>query len=154
MKKNMLRKRDSIITGVFVLFAGSSMIFGIYFLKKSHPDNMTAIIGGEEFSLEIARTPQEKARGLSGRKELCDSCGMLFLFENSGKYGFWMKEMQFPLDIFWLRNGIVVHSVRNAEHTDQKTIYEPDVATDAVLEVNAGIAEKYGITVGAKIIIE
>ncbi|MEI9966314.1 MAG: hypothetical protein WDN67_01460 [Candidatus Moraniibacteriota bacterium] len=36
------------------------------------------IVGHEAFTLETARTPEERMRGLSGRDSLCPTCAMLF----------------------------------------------------------------------------
>src|SRR3989344_8724609 len=59
-------------------------------------------IGGVEYTLEMANTDAVRAKGLSGRDELCLRCGMLFVFEQPGQYAFWMKDMRLPLDIVWL----------------------------------------------------
>ena len=54
------------------------------------------------YKVEIAKTKQERKRGLSGRDYLANNRGMLFVYPSKGFYSFWMKGMNFPLDILWL----------------------------------------------------
>lgn len=64
--------------------------------------------------LEIARTNEEHARGLMGRKYLCENCGMLFVFKEEAERTFWMKNTLIPLDIyFYNAEGKLVDSARN-----------------------------------------
>jgi hypothetical protein len=78
---------------------------------------------------------------------------MYFIFDKPGNYGFWMKDMKFPIDIIWISGDEVVGIDENAEPepgeplSDLK-IYYPPREIDRVLEVNAGAAEKYNLKVG------
>ncbi|MDD5481966.1 MAG: DUF192 domain-containing protein, partial [Candidatus Shapirobacteria bacterium] len=60
------------------------------------------VIEGVVFDIELAITAQERAQGLSGRKGLCDQCGMLFIFDKPNYHSFWMRDTLIPLDIIWL----------------------------------------------------
>jgi len=51
---------------------------------------------------ELANTPQSREQGLMQRKQLCENCGMLFVFPMSGKYAFWMKDTPLPLSIAFI----------------------------------------------------
>lgn len=109
---------------------------------------------------EVVDTPQARAKGLSGRSELDDDEGMLFIFDHSGKYGFWMKDMKFSIDIVWINEeGTVVHIERHAspesyfDHDPPQTfVNEPDAKY--VLELADGNAEKYGLYLGTKVVFE
>src|SRR6266850_8102395 len=57
---------------------------------------------GHAFRLEIARTPEQKARGYMYRDKVGRREGMLFLFPDSDFHSFWMKNCRIPLDIVWL----------------------------------------------------
>ncbi|MCH8298791.1 MAG: DUF192 domain-containing protein, partial [Chloroflexi bacterium] len=57
------------------------------------------------FPVELAATPEERIRGLSGREHLNSGSGMLFIFENAERFRFWMREMEIPLDIVWISSG-------------------------------------------------
>lgn len=104
---------------------------------------------GRTYVLEIAATDQERALGLGERGDLCDDCGMLFVFEEPGQPAFWMKGMRFSLDIAWLSDDTVVFIQRHVPWEDQKTIYRPDASANRVLEFQAGTLDD--ITVGEKV---
>lgn len=103
------------------------------------------IVGGEEYALEIADTETKRSLGLGERDGLCARCGMLFIFDDEAQHGFWMKGMRFPLDIVWLREGVVVHIEQRISPADA-SVYQPPVAADQVLEFNAGVAD--GLRIG------
>lgn len=92
---------------------------------------------GRTYTLEIAATADERALGLGERDSLCDTCGMLFVFEEPGQPGFWMKGMRFSLDIAWLSDDTVVHIERHIPFDDKAT-YRPFVPANRVLEFRAG----------------
>jgi uncharacterized membrane protein (UPF0127 family) len=108
------------------------------------------IIAGVRLSVEVADTPAERGRGLSGREMLPENSGMLFVFDTPGRYGFWMYGMKFPLDIIWIDERLrVVYFVENAQPcVNICETYEPPADALYVLEVNAGFVKKYGLKVG------
>src|SRR3989344_7332267 len=82
-----------------VLFFGLIFIYG----KPHSPSDIKYVkIAGQEVKVELALTPEEQTQGFSGRSGLGENEGMLFVFDTPGKYGFWMKDMLFPIDIIWL----------------------------------------------------
>ena len=118
-------------------------------------DTLTAngpyvIIAGVRLSVEVADTPAERGRGLSGREMLPENSGMLFVFDTPGRYGFWMYGMKFPLDIIWIDEKLrVVYFVENAQPcVNICETYEPPADALYVLEVNAGFVKKYGMKIG------
>src|SRR3546814_10965184 len=56
-----------------------------------------------KFDVEVARTPEEQAKGLMFRKELPAKGGMLFPFDPPQVASFWMKNTVIPLDIIFIR---------------------------------------------------
>src|SRR3990172_6030159 len=52
--------------------------------------------------VEIADTPETRARGLMFRPKLRDNAGMLFVFEDEQRWGFWMKNTLIPLSIAFI----------------------------------------------------
>lgn len=106
---------------------------------------------------EVADTPASRTLGLSGRKGLAKDEGLLFVFEHPGKYGFWMKDMLFSIDIIWINEeGIVVHVERNAtpesyfnNDPPQTFVNTPDAKY--VLELAAGQADAFGLYLGTKV---
>ena len=76
--------------------------------------------------------------------------GMLFVFQQEGRYGFWMKDMQFALDLLWLKDGRVIFLKKNIAPSFMQTMLPAEKA-DRVLELNAGTVDKLGIAVGDQI---
>jgi len=101
--------------------------------------------------IEIAQTPEERRKGLQARKYLGKDKGMLFIFSESQKYSFWMKDTFIPLDIIWIDDNkrivTVMSDVLPCE-TEQCALYAPDNDALYVLEVNAGVAIELGFRVG------
>jgi hypothetical protein len=105
-----------------------------------------------EIKVEIADDERERARGLSGRDSLDENAGMLFVFDQPGFYGFWMKEMKFSLDFIWISGDKTVDLTENvlppqSDLEDLQKYFSRDPA-DKVLEVNAGWIKKHNIKIG------
>lgn len=125
-------------------------VSGCSIIKNNSNNNDYLTIGNKTISIEIAGTKDEQRQGLSNRDNLCDDCGLLFLFYTKGEYSFWMKDMKFPIDIIWLNDDKIVYIEKNASVPSNSYIptYQPKVVADKVLEVNAGFCDKYSIKVG------
>ena len=108
---------------------------------------------GEEIPVEVADTLKKRSLGLGKRTSLKKGWGMLFVFEKRKPHRFWMKDMQFPLDIIWLDNHRIVHIIHNAKPVNSKD--EPEVMTSLVpvnfvLEIAAGRAAKLRLKTGQR----
>lgn len=107
--------------------------------------------------IELAETPDKRAKGLGGRTSLASDSGMLFVFNKPSKYQFWMKEMKIPLDFIWIKGDQVVDILANVpppqpNQSDQTLpIYAPVTDVDRVLEVNSGFVASNSIKVGDKL---
>ena len=110
-------------------------------------------IRGTVIPVEVARTPALRTQGLSGRESLSADGGMLFVFEKKGSYGFWMKEMKFPLDIIWIADDKIVDIKPNLPPAGLADLvsYFPQTPANYVLEVNAGFAASHGWQTGDKV---
>ena len=109
-------------------------------------------IGSEEYDLEVVDTPAERNRGLSGKSGLSAGMGMLFVFEELGDYGIWMKEMNFALDIIWLDdNRQVVGLEENVQPSSYPNVYRADAESLYVIEINAGAASQAGLELGDRV---
>lgn len=98
-----------------------------------------------EFSVEVARTPEEQEKGLMFRTSLPPSGGMLFPFQNPKVGSFWMKNTLIPLDIIFIRKDGTIDRI--AENTIPESL-EPVVSggeVSAVLELAGGTAARLGI---------
>lgn len=105
-----------------------------------------------EFTVEVVDTKSSREQGLSGREKMKNDEGMLFVFDVPGRYGFWMKDMLFPLDIIWInQNGVVVEVERNAKPDSYPKTYMNASPASYVLELSSGVAEEQGIFIGSKV---
>lgn len=123
-------------------------------IDKFVRSDMTILMPQGALVVEVANTRASRELGLSGRKMMRDDEGMLFVFDAPGRYGFWMKDMDFPLDMVWInQNGIVVWVERNVtpeSYIEKKTFINQSEAS-YVLEINANMAEKFGLYLGSKV---
>ena|SRR3989344_2951376 len=107
---------------------------------------------GERIRVTIVDTPESRARGLSGRSGLAESEGMLFVFPEEGKYGFWMKDMRFSIDILWLdSDGEIVHIERRVSPESYPASFLPSRPARYVLELSAGWAEAHDVSIGDRV---
>lgn len=98
---------------------------------------------------EIVDTPAKRILGLSGRESLPEGTGMLFVFEKPDLHGFWMKDMNFSIDIIWFNEySEVVHIVENASPKSYPETFMPPTPSMYVLEVPAGFASEHNIKLG------
>ncbi len=99
-------------------------------------------------AVEIARTPEARARGLMFRERLDPDGGMLFVFDESEPHGFWMKNTLIPLDMIFIDDtGRIVGIVASAE-PETLTPREVGAPSRYVLEVNGGWAAAHGVAKG------
>lgn len=138
-------KKIIIVSLIFLL------LFTLYFYIR-HPLGAEAIINGHTIRLELAVTATEKEKGLGYRDSLPANGGMLFVYQNKDRYGFWMKGMRFPLDFIWITGNTVVDMSQNIPQpvgdTAQPVSLAPSVAADKVIEVNAGDIDRLGVKIG------
>lgn len=109
------------------------------------------IINDQSITVEIADSAALKQIGLGGRDYLPENQGMLFVFEQQSRPVFWMKGMEFPLDIIWIADNRVVDLTKDAlVEIDQNNLtkYRPTKPVNYVLEVNAGFIDNNNIKIG------
>lgn len=98
----------------------------------------------------LADTEEKRILGLSGRDSLAEDSVMLFIFSQSDFHGIWMKEMKFPIDIFWLdENFVVIDEKISVVPETYPKIFYPKVKARYVLEGNADFAKNMGIEIGS-----
>ena len=112
--------------------------------------------GGQTIKVETVSTPEMQEKGLSGKNILKENEGMLFVFNHQDKYSFWMKDMNFPIDIIWLAPPLagqgeglqVVYIKKDAKPESFPEIFKPNRNSKYVLEVVSGFSEKNNLKVG------
>ena len=129
----------------------------IFFWGVQHNSSSSVCIDKKCFSVELAKTPAERERGLMQRKELDKNKGMLFIFNTDGIYSFWMKDTLIPLDMIWINSdnkiiyiaqGVQPCLPARAGETSACPLITPLAKAKYVLEVNAGISNAEGFKIG------
>lgn len=165
-------KKDLAIIGGLLLMVGAILIFGggyssMSFLGKNKSEstssatrsasansNVEISVKSLNISAKVAANPQTRNKGLSKIESLPFNEGMFFVFEQKGRYSFWMKDMKFPIDIIWIdENKKIVNISKNALPEPNKpdkdlTIYISSYDVKYVLEINAGLAGANNLEIG------
>lgn len=141
--------------GLLIVVVGAVGVF-FYRTESLQPFlEERAGFGGVSLRLEYATTPEARERGLGGRKEIPENYGMLFMFSKDDTYGFWMKDMLVPIDIFWLdAKGQVVFIARDVATSTYPNVFYPSEPVRYVLETAAGFAQKNNITTRTQLLLK
>lgn len=118
----------------------------------------TIKVGSTSLKVAVVKTEDEKKKGLSGIASMLQDEGMIFDYHDQNvRPAFWMKDMLFPLDFIWIKNGQVIEISPAAPNPTPGTsdsdlkLYLPKETVDYVLEVNSGFTSKNNITIGTKV---
>ena len=110
-------------------------------------------LNDQRFDVELAESDNSRAMGLMYRKQMADDVGMLFIFPDEFRRAFWMKNTLIPLDILYFdSNKKLVSQSLNTPPCRNTTTRCPNYPSDKpakyVLEINAGLSDKYGFKKG------
>ncbi len=102
----------------------------------------------------IADTNEERELGLSFSKSLIEGTGKFFIFPNASAYGFWMKDMNYSLDIIWIDKDMKIVGIADSVSPDSypRVFYAPS-PVQYVLEINAGESKKLGLMTGTSFML-
>lgn len=101
--------------------------------------------------VELARTPDERARGLSGRSKLANDSGMLFVFSEASTPGFWMRDTALPLSIAFIDASARIVDIKPLIPFSESLVYPKRPAVYA-LEVRRGWFGRNGVKIGDRVI--
>ena len=151
-KRNLLAFVIVILFIVVVFFLINKNIFKINLENFKYTDIKFVKIAGQSIKVDLALTEAEREQGLSGREELRDNEGMLFIFSvrDGSAFGgeqaskFWMKDMNFPIDKIWVNEIMkIVYIKKDARPESYPITYGPDEGyAKYVLEVVSGFSDK------------
>jgi hypothetical protein len=149
------------IAGPFFLALTLVSFAAIYYLGSTrsagtHYVNVQRVtINGKPLTIEVVSTREEQRQGLGDRDGIPQRHGMLFVFPETRVYPFWMRRMRFPIDMIWMRDGVVVEISENVQPPkfvmDVPKTVTPVETADRVLELNAGMARAYGLATGTRV---
>lgn len=133
----------------YIYFGGRHVTINEFFL----PSSPIVHFGDLPVRVEIADSPAELTKGLSGRDNLGDyNKGMFFIFPNTDKHGIWMKDMKFSIDIVWIDENLTVIGIeRNVSPDTYPRVFRPEKPVRYVLETEDRYVDLVGIHVGQKV---
>ena len=145
-----------ILAGTFFFYLDrtNQTITNFSFMPLFMADYNIIRIGEIAFVVEIANTPEARERGLSGRKDLGEKQGMLFVFREAGYHGLWMKDMKFAIDVIWISEDFkVVDITRNLSPDTYPRIFEPRKPAKYALETEVLFIDTFSISIGQEVSI-
>lgn len=104
------------------------------------------------YSLEYAHTFELRAQGLMHREVMCESCGMLFNFQQAKRASMWMKNTLIPLDVAFIRTDGKITDIKALQPHDLTPIGSSQQVLYA-WEMNQGWFAKNAIKVGDSVVI-
>lgn len=112
-------------------------------------------INDVQFQVQLSDTDALQELGLGNRAFLSARTGMLFVFDHSDRYSFWMKDMEFPLDIIWAdEGGTIIYIQPSLSPNSYPQSYAPRKDAMYVLEISAGESDSSNIKIGDKIVFD
>jgi hypothetical protein len=158
MRYNQLNMLPAITRVLFVVFGAVASItfFSMpYFNRLEAVKNKAEVkINDQIIIAEVAHEEEARTLGLSGRKSLNINEGMLFIFEDPGIYPFWMKDMNFPIDIIWIDSDNQIVKINEnvlpepGVPDESLTQYKPPIPVERVLELRGGRARLLNAEIG------
>ncbi len=142
-----------------IFFLCGILIFVFWFNQNRPCANFheaTLQTSTQNISISIADASEKQSRGLGGCTYIPKNSGMYFTAQGK-QVTFWMKDMLIPIDIIWIKHSEVIGIEQNVPNAPKNTpdsaltTYPSPGEIDAVLEIEAGKAEEYGIIEGSRL---
>jgi uncharacterized membrane protein (UPF0127 family) len=131
----------------------------VLLLSACQQNQHRVTLNDQSYVVELANTDNTRALGLMYREQMAADEGMLFIFPDTQRRAFWMKNTLIPLDILYFdQNRKLVSISANTPPCKNTTTRCPNYPSAKpakyVLEINAGLSQKHGFKVGDELIIE
>ena len=126
----------------------SAVVFANRFPRR----RMILTVGRTELLVELATTPEDTVKGLSGRASLTDGEGMLFVMRAADRHPFWMRGTTLPLSIAFLAEDGTIQEIRDMEPLSEAPVL-PARQSRIMLEVQKGWFDRKGVGVGARVAV-
>ncbi|MFA5211522.1 MAG: DUF192 domain-containing protein [Patescibacteria group bacterium] len=150
---SLKNNKQKIYLLVFIFF-----LFFAFFWQRFYFQKIEINLANQELKVLVAKSIYQQKKGLGGRKEMKNFDAMLFPYNSLARHGIVMRDMNFAIDIIWLKNTEIVDM---APHVDPEPgvdeaklhIYYPRTVANMVLELPAGFIEQNQLKIGDKILI-
>lgn len=149
-----IHQQDNRNTFIVIIVVLIVVTFAAFFFIRDRQAKLPLVLGDGAFQATVLRTEDERQKGLSGTNSLAATAAVLFVFPSDGKWGIWMKDMKYPIDIVWLDSDKqVIHMVKRASPDSYPdTTYVPPKNARYIVELPAGTVQSKSITMKTKAI--
>ena len=155
-----MKTKNAFVTIILVIIF---IIFMIFLAKLNKKEDFSSIcgkyekkeiiIGEKTVKADISDNDCKRQLGLSGRESLGNDEGMFFVFDKIGSYGFWMKDMKFPIDILWINEELTLIGIeKNVQPSTYPQSFGANYIAKYVIELPALFSDKNNLKIGDKII--
>lgn len=142
---------------ILILIGFGSFLF-LIIKEPISEENSIYILNNNDripITVELATNDFERNRGLMNRTDLCENCGMLFIFPDEDYRTFWMKNTLIPLDIIFINEEKrIVNIEEDTKKNQTEELYSSESKAKYVLEVNSGFCQKNNIDIGNTLILD
>ena len=108
--------------------------------------------GEHRYTVEIASSDRERAKGLMFRRSLPETGGMIFIYDPPQPVAMWMRNTYISLDMIFIAPDGTVRRIETNTEPFSTDIIPSGGAVAAVLELNAGEADKVGLKPGDRVV--
>lgn len=169
LKHNVIMSTDEKVNNfrawVMTAIVAAVVVWVVVYNRQVAPSSPyldgTVTLAGQVLNIQLADDLSEQSAGLANRPSMAENEGMLFVLAKVSTPEFWMKDMLFPIDIIWIRDGKVVDidsrvGTEPGETDNDRKRYLPKEEVNMVLETKASWAEKNNLSIGdeVKIVIK
>jgi len=128
-----------VLVGIVVLVYFSVGVTGVNDQWEGYERNTVFFDTGQTLEVVVSDTQEKRVQGLSDSPNLAEDTGMLFIFENERNNPFWMKDMNYSIDIFWFDNEYQLTQIERDVSPDTfPEVFGGDIPSRYVLETNVG----------------
>lgn len=162
---NMKARQKHFLVALIALFAIAAALFSVNVLSTQKPAvhiYKTFTVNNATFNITaLALNQSEWDHGLMNTT-VTNSTIMLFEFNHSADYPFWMYDTYDGLDMIWVNYsyakgyGQVVYIAKNATScfvASECAVYDPHALANFVIEAKAGFTERNGISTGQRLVL-
>ena len=149
--------RPKILAVTIWLLAGAVLLSGNPALAGTTAPSINEVTvvtaqAQHKFRVELAATEGTRRTGLMHRRALANEAGMLFIFPNSARHSFWMKNTLIPLDMLFIASDGRIVYVHHMAQPHSLTPIAPPQDARAILEINGGLSRRLGIAAGDQVL--
>lgn len=140
--------RKAILGGICILIFICTLGYS-FFSSRTIDASESLTLGSTVVRYQRSDSDALRTKGLSGTQYLADGEGMLFMYDEPTVPRFWMKDMNYAIDIVWISSDLrVVGTQKDVSPDTFPTTFSPTVPVQYVLEVPAGFVERHGVSIG------